>query len=190
MFIWDTPRHKRGINATILPLKDCSYQETFNLKKVLYNLKIGNNKKTCHNCFLYLMLLLQTWLYLQIHLVVVDDTSSFPDGMPTNERNVVLLVHTLNTALQVPKLMIVAIMIDTSPPQLQICILTQELSFQLSRTLRVILLISLFSLLCNLCLLCNTPLSFLLPWILRVILLIILLCHNLVGIQSVTVLLQ
>ncbi|KAJ6870425.1 hypothetical protein NC652_036156 [Populus alba x Populus x berolinensis] len=61
--------------------------------------------------------------------------------MPTNERNVVLLVHTLNTTLQIPKLMIVAIMnvvlLDTSPPQLQICILTQELSFQLSRTLRI-----------------------------------------------------
>lgn len=54
----------------------------------------------------------------------------------------------------------------------------------------MILLISLLSLLCNLCLLCNTPLSFLLPRILRVILLIILLCHNPIGIQSVTVLLQ
>jgi len=94
----------------------------------------------------------------------------------------------LNTALQIPKLMIVAIMIDTCPPQLHICILTQELSFLLSWTLRVILLISLFSLLCNLCLLCNTPLSFLLPWILRVILLIILFFHNPVGIQYVIVL--
>jgi len=87
-------------------------------------------------------------------LPVADDTSSFPDGMTTNEGNVVLLVYTLNTALQIPKLMIVAIMIDTCPPQLQICILTQELSFLLSRTLRVILLISL---LCNLCLLLTPP---------------------------------
>ena len=36
----------------------------------------------------------------------------------------------------------------------------------------------------------NTPLSFLLPWILRVILLIILFFHNPVGIQYVIVLLQ
>jgi hypothetical protein len=38
--------------------------------------------------------------------------------MTTNEGNVVLLVYTLNTTLQIPKLMIVAIMIDTCPPQL------------------------------------------------------------------------
>ena len=130
----------------------------FNLKKVLYNLKIEINKKTWQNCFLYLMLLLQTWLYLQInYLLQMTLPPSLMVRMTTNEGNVVLLVYTLNTAIQIPKLMIVAIMIDTCPPQLHICILTQELSFLLSWTLRVILLISLFSLLCNLCLLLTPP---------------------------------